>query len=712
MTDHSSRLIFNLYTPPGFEAGTVYLYSNEPAVQLDAQDPPVQRNVTQLRRLRNKSFRPINGSVFGASLEWAYRSYIVHRLSDEGVLADDDEDDGPSNRQRPLPLGVAPARPVTASERRAQPGRGAGRGTGQQLVLFNLLVALEWLPDESYMNQLEWSFRRASDFLYDVTDGAMAFGQVVFGGRELMDCADVQIMASSRLHPRSWVSGLHVAEKYTPIRMGRGLWHRRNLFVIPWDEPEAYRTFIHEWAHYALGLRDQYLRQEDNLVVPEGAIASSSIMATLEGTSELVPHQSGDHRQRRSAEWERILAHFPKLERPAPLPYSGPGRLPLPLPAFARVGDLESPQRPRRAPRAQNFPADLSYQHCWVYVVRGCAPGTLNAPASGERLRLIAQGTLDAFAREDQRFELLGARPDDTVLLMNEPRDGRLAVYRGVIGADRRVGSWTPVDTTRQPVISVLPVLDAAEPGATGQEYGPETIRVRVHIRMPGSRGTPDQVWLATLGQQAPGAVQVQRLEAAKARALGFADSDWVSDTALLPSLDGHVLAFVGGGVMIHTFSQGGGPPSHGGVDANPVTAGSSDGNIMLFFRDDGWKEGSPKNQNYSDVKVITTLGLGAQFAPPPGTGMQSYLYTIASTKPLPEKLRPTLVMFYDPEVAPKDGEPQIYRLRDDGGWDEVETYSSPNNSYVATGLSAEQGSRLCAAQGLRSESYRIYWKK
>ncbi|HEU4321691.1 MAG TPA: hypothetical protein VFS21_00945 [Roseiflexaceae bacterium] len=714
MADHPNRLIFNLSTPPGFEEGTVYLYSSEPAVQLDAEGPAVERNATQQERLRNKPFMLADGSVFGASLGWAYRSYIVHRLWDEGTPPED-EDDAPQGRQRKLPLGVAPARPLVAAERWPKGERVPTDGRDQQLILFNVLVALEWLPDERYMNQLEWSFRRASDFLYDVTDGAMAFGQVVFGGRELMGYADVQIMASSRLHPRSWVSGLHVAEKYTPIRMGRGLWHRRNRFVIPWDEPEGYRTFVHEWAHYALGLRDQYLREEAGLVVPDGTIASSSIMATLEGTSELVAHQCGDHPQRRSAEWDRIRAHFKGLERPAQLPYSGPGRLPLPLPAFARVGDLAKAARPRRAPRALDFPADLSPQHCWVYVLRGCLPGSLDAPTADGKIRLIAQGTLDTFAHDDQRFELLGARPDDTVLLMHEPRNGRLAVFRGVIGADRRVDRWTAVDVARQPVISVLPVLDRPRTDENAEQHGPETISVRVHIRMSDPQRPPKQVWLATLGQQCPSAVQAQRLDPARAETLGFAADDWVSELVRLPSLDGHVLAFVEGGVMIHTFSQGGGPPSHGGVDANPVTAGSSDGNIMLFFRDDGWKEGDPGNHDYSDVKVITTLCLGAKYAPPSKAGpapMQSYLYTIASTKPLPEELRPTLVMFYDPEVVPEDGEPQIYRLREDSGWEDIETYSSPNNSYVAIQLSHRTAGRLFKDKGLRSESYRIYWNK
>lgn len=700
MTDQSRRIVFNHYAQPSFDPETVYLYSNEPAVELDPQGPPTARNATQLQRLSGKGIQLAEGAIFGESLTWAYHIYIVHRLSGDAAPSVDPDEDGDAPPDEPLPLGVAPARPLTAAARWAAPAPAAG--AGQKLCLFNVLVALEWQPDERYLNQLEWAFRRASDFLYDVTDGAMAFGQVVFGGPELMDCADVQIMASSRLHPRSWVSGLHQAHKYTPIRMGRGLWHRRNHVVIPWDEPEGYRTFVHEWAHYALGLRDQYLSQQEGLVLPDGTLASTSIMATLEGTSELVPHDDGAHDLRQGEEWQRICAWFPDLDQPY-APFDGPGRLPLPLPAMARVGSLASAPR-RRAPRATSFPPGLSYPHCWVYVLRGLAPGALSAPPEGSPLSLIAQGTLDAFAQDDQSFALLGALPDDTVLLLNEPRDAPLTVYRGVVGADRRVGVWTPVSLSQPPVVSVLPHL-SGDPG------GPDSTHIRVHLR---GGGAPAQVWVFTLGQLAPGAIRLSPLDPQQAGGLGFAPGDWVSEQVTVPTLDGHVLAFFDDGLLVRTFSQGGGPPSHSGVDANPVTAGSSDGNIMLFFRDESWQEGSPDNTDYSSIKVITTLCLGAQYEAPLGTGMHSYLYTIASTQPLPAGLQPTLVMFYDPEVVPADGQPVIYRLLDNGAWTEVSTVESPNNSYVATSLTAaaDPGCRLCAeGSGLRSESYRIYWR-
>ncbi|MFL5805368.1 MAG: twin-arginine translocation signal domain-containing protein, partial [Roseiflexaceae bacterium] len=245
----SRRIVFNRYDQPAAGGQAVYVYADDPVIQLDlGQEFP--RNEHQLAGLRAAGLAlPAADPLFGATLGWAYREYAVQRLTPP---ADGEGQGGP--------LGDAPVQMVdrTTRDRQLREVRVAGQAgdTGTpRLCLFNVLVALEWAPDAAYLRQLEWAFRRASDFLYDATDGSMAFGQVVFGGPELMDAADIQIMASNRLLPRSWVSGLHLAAKYMPIRIGRGVWNDRNRVSIPWDEPEAYRTLVHEWGHYALELR-------------------------------------------------------------------------------------------------------------------------------------------------------------------------------------------------------------------------------------------------------------------------------------------------------------------------------------------------------------------------------------------------------------------------------------------------------------------------
>ena len=124
--------------------------------------------------------------------------------------------------------------------------------TQTELVLFNVIVALEWTPDRAYLDDLKRAFEQASDLLYDITDGYMAIGQVVVGGRELMDCADVQIFASNRFYPRTAVNGLTDLSKYQPIRLGRGLWDKQKRRTNAWSEadPELNKlgpqTIVHE----------------------------------------------------------------------------------------------------------------------------------------------------------------------------------------------------------------------------------------------------------------------------------------------------------------------------------------------------------------------------------------------------------------------------------------------------------------------------------
>jgi hypothetical protein len=140
----------------------------------------------------------------------------------------------------------------------------------------------------------------------------MAFGQVVFGGPDWLDGADIQILASNRFHPRSWTNGLHDSAKFMPIRLGRGMWSKSSRLAIPWDEPEAYRSLVHEWAHYALALKDEYLQATPvnpalgygpllvgagqagrlTLVIPQVSLPIRTIMATQQGTSELVAHRT------------------------------------------------------------------------------------------------------------------------------------------------------------------------------------------------------------------------------------------------------------------------------------------------------------------------------------------------------------------------------------------------------------------------------------
>lgn len=685
----------------------VHAYSNEPKVHLEQVE-----EVLKIQSIPSHVTLETDVEVFGTSLNWAYRGYIVHHMSDVAV--------GRRRLRRPpLPITNGTEGDIHSGEIPENPALQPAVGLDGHLYLFNVLVALEWAPDQQDLETLMWAFRRASDFLYDVTDGAMAFGQVVFGGPELMACADIQIMSSNRLLPRSWVAGMHQPNKYMPIRVGRGLWNDRNRVSIPWDEPEAYRTLIHEWSHYALHLRDAYQSQHDLIpasaaglggknnnatlllrarpgeqstiraVIPSISLTSESIMATLEGTSELVHHTTDGSTVTTDDEWEAILAtnHYPLLtSRERTL--EGPGRMPLPLPIFGKASLTEGTQRFFLPPQgAQNsplgaLPASTRLDHTWVYVLRG-----LNTSAP----TLIAQGTLDA-RLSHTAFRLLGAQPGDTVLLLAEQRNQPLVALQSTVTEDGSITAWQTNSVTF-PRIDVIP--DPASQGAQQASF-------KVRIQSAPGQALADRVWLFPIGQQGIDLGQPTT-------------ADW---TGALPSnakvqLDGYVLLKWGDQVLLAPFSQGGGPATHSPSPANPITAGSSDGSALLFFHDEAKARGETDVQDYSHIKLITTIQHNMEGTPPKaGAQPRSYAFSIAGNAKLPTELAPTLVIYFDTldERELLQGDLRICRL-ENGKWKVLPTYLPPGYPFAVLPLDTRAaGSLLKEKAKQRVEYYRVFW--
>lgn len=667
MDDAPRRLIFNA-EQSGDEA--LAIPSRDPVVRLTlASDAPETKKVPRQSKaipagLPDNVEQP---DPFGSAIDWAFRRYDVSlNTSAEGQVFQ------------------------------------------SSLYLFNLIVALEWRPDEEYMQMLRSTFTRASDLLFDVTDGWMAFGQVVFGGPELMDCADIQIMASNRLFPRSWVAGLHIDHKYMPIRAGRGLWNDNRRGVIAWEEPEGYRTLIHEWCHYALCLTDEYLESRPvvlpeqvrrpadhlslvqapitSLVMPSVRSFSESIMATTEGTSELV-----------SKQWPKLAERFPAVppDRTDRQVLAGPRWLPAALPRFRRQGSLAG----GAADPSISLPAwrelrgelaglgvsgELKLDRCWVYVLR-------DAASAAEPARVIAQGTLEA-SSEDAAFPLLGAHDRDTVALIVERRGDRPTVLRARVAGDRPEG-WGATNPTAFPEIDIVP-----EPADTNDS------KAAIRLRVGGAANLPDQIEIFPLGYDRPVTPEWQS---------GTSQEGWVSKPLDVPTLDGHVLVRWGQGaeqILISSFSQGGSPPTTNPFPANPISAGSSDGGAMLFFL-----KGADNTSTYGHIKVITTIahGMGGT---PEGWRERGYAYGVAGNAALPVELTPTLVLYYDPvgpdeEGALADGDLRICRWIE-GGWRPLPTYVPPGYRFAVTPLSRSNAGSLVAPkpQGARVEYYRVYW--
>jgi hypothetical protein len=685
MDETPERLIFNANrTGAALPKGgrSVAIPSDDPVVELvlDTGGSPVALKVDrQAHKLSHMATGAQASNPFGTSLDWAHRCYKVERPKNDGVFRD-------------------------------------------YLYLFNVLVALEWRPDQAYLEQLKTAFIRASDFLFDVTDGWMAFGQVVFGGPELMEMADIQIMASTRMLPRSWVGGMHAHaeyqhdEKYMPIRIGRGLWNDNRCGIIPWDEPEAYRIIIHEWGHHALKLTDEYLetrqlllpsqaRQagaddqpaaETTIVTLKVATTSDSIMATTEGTSEVVTTQ-----------WPKLHALYSRMPatRIASQVRPGPGRVPMALPRFRGLDGSGNLLNGASKASSQFFPAwdksgvagdqfnipkDIQLDRCWVYVLKRGA-GSQSYPKC-----VIAQGTLEARTAVAP-FALLGAAPGDTVVLIAEQRDHKPVVLSAAVPTQGEL-PWRVATPPILPAIDVLP-----EPVVPNEPLA----QLRVRLTYPGQPAAdqlPDQVGVFPLGQ-------VPGYQAAPLA--GPYSAGWISAPQDVPTLDGHVLLrWQDGSLLISSFSQGGdGPNSGAPFPANPINAGSADGNALLFMYKDNADDRAP-----NDVKVVTTLTHGLEGAA--GGRERGYAFGIAANRPLPAEFHPTLLMYYDQpgeqdgDVPAGDGDLAICRRTADGGWAPLPTYLPPRFRFAVAPLDASTGGSLIAASadGPRVEYYKVCW--
>ena len=148
------------------------------------------------------------------------------------------------------------------------------------LVLFNVVASLEWEPASGSGDVMELTeaFRSASAYLADLTDGYMAFGPVTtYTGGHNWEGADMRFQAANDLRPAAFAGGIVTGTiTYTPtggtpglevifrpsaVFLGRG-WDRNGNTDSAWNGSDGYRTLVHEWAHYALFLYDEYQTRE------------------------------------------------------------------------------------------------------------------------------------------------------------------------------------------------------------------------------------------------------------------------------------------------------------------------------------------------------------------------------------------------------------------------------------------------------------------
>ncbi len=566
----------------------------------------------------------------------------------------------------------------------------------RRLCLFNVLVALEWVPSARFLSELRDAFDRAADLLFDVTDGLMTFGQVLIGGPEWMECADIQIFASTRLFPRSSVSGLLDERKYQPIRLGRGLWSKQEETVLPWNAGPGPATLAHEWSHYALGLKDQYLEfdRSEGIVFPRNSLVENTLMASLEKSELLATPSQVDRPGCDDSEWS-FLAHNPHYRAlridPGQHPREQPSEL-VPLPAFRIAESIRGAgQEAYVAPPAGMLDGrQIASGRYWAYVLKGGLKR--RTPRA-----LIGQGSVGG---SGQLPELFGLEAGDDVLLASRDQNDAPMVVCGRVGSlhgdQASVAQWRDCTPHSLPALLVAATSTDARP--------PYTLTV--------DGAAAEQITLFPLGQRSDSGKH--------AHVVG---GNTASD---LRVLDGHVLVRdAQGGVVVAAYSVGGSPSSGYPAHPNPIPAGSSDGNAMLFFYDTeqecldaatAFQQRQAATQAERVHIVVTTRVLN-DVAPPAGHRPCSYSFGVASNMSFaelnggnPAALAPTLVLYYDQGAfGAGDGSLVVCRL-EQGGWAPI-THAArqlEDKWFVAAPIDGENAPGLYE-QPPRAEQYQLF---
>lgn len=191
---------------------------------------------------------------------------------------------------------------------------------------FDLVLSLRHNANAARILEWEQSFRRASEILYDATDGQMQFGRLFVAnnsrGSAEADCFLMEADGSS--FTTVPIPGLGTADLHA-ILMGD---ERRKPFIV-----------IHEFAHYAYGVWDEY---EDITQCTNDTSTGACIMEwgwpegdqlAADGTlipgliSEFCVPDNHDpdlgteqHLMNGESCWETMVDDFPDLTMPAALP--------------------------------------------------------------------------------------------------------------------------------------------------------------------------------------------------------------------------------------------------------------------------------------------------------------------------------------------------------------------------------------------------------
>jgi hypothetical protein len=322
------------------------------------------------------------------------------------------------------------------------------------LILFDLNVSLEWdaTYDPVYLQQLSFDLKKASQHLYDFSDGQIALGEVnIFQNADNWAVSQVVVHATNRLRPFAAQGGAVFTSTVDPqhdditydigqVHMG-ATWNRygapgQNLGV---DWP---LILAHELGHYLLFLDDTYLGlNDDGLLIPVSTCSGSAMGDVyVPDNTEFIA--DSDHwntycadtltnRTLSRTEWETIRLWYPWLNSPV-ISNTGPALMPF---DFTLVSILD-PLTETAALHDPTFYLDyangaVNSSAAHAFLLREESVIDLGSPVGGQN-RLLARG----------------ARPGDRLCVFDRPR-AQFGCEEVELGDERLTlkhdESWMPV---------------------------------------------------------------------------------------------------------------------------------------------------------------------------------------------------------------------------------------------------------------------------
>ncbi len=348
----------------------------------------------------------------------------------------------------PLELGVESLSVATSGEQTLTVS------PDHPLILFDLIVALEWdaSNNPAYLEQLRSNLLRASQYMYDFTNGQMALGWVtVTQNADDWAYANVVVHSANNVRPYAHQGGIVVTETVDlehpdivydvgQITMGSS-WNRYGNPGQNIGDDWAI-TLAHEFGHYMLFLDDVYIGlNPDGFLVPVDT-CSGSAMGDLYVDPNNTEYIGDDafwqancaetltNQTLQRNEWETIALWYEDLNAPTSLAQTNAG--PALMPYNFTTIEITDPLTPTDALEDPTFYLDyvngtLASSQSLAYLMRDDYVVPLGRPTGGQN-RIKAYGAqpgdrLCAFDRAQHQYvceiielgdERLSMEQDDT----------------------------------------------------------------------------------------------------------------------------------------------------------------------------------------------------------------------------------------------------------------------------------------------------------